>query len=276
MQKSTTIGFIGAGNMAYALIYGLLNNGIKARNIKISDISKKLLSQRNKEFGVEVFTNNAKLVAKCDVVVLAVKPQVLSLICKVLAKKKFSHQPLIISIVAGVRVNDINNWLGGDNHIVRTMPNTPALLGKGATGMFSNAAVTDKQKTLAEQILGAVGICIWVEDETMLDALTALSGSGPAYFFLLIESMMNAGIALGLDAKSAQQFSIQTALGASMMMDNSEDSVNQLRLKVTSKNGTTQAAIDSLQAQDFETIVSRAMRTAFDRAREIGIELGDE
>ncbi len=266
MQNSTTIGFIGAGNMAYALISGLINNGFNAQNIKLSDTDAELLSQRQAEFNLEVFTDNTELASQCDVVVFAVKPQILSIVCKEL-QTHIDHQPLMISIAAGVRATDINRWLGGNTAIVRTMPNTPALLGKGATGMMANAAVSDDQKTLAEQILGAVSECLWVEDEKMLDAVTALSGSGPAYFFLIIESMAKAGVALGLDEKTAEQLSVQTALGASMMASKGEDSAHELRAKVTSPNGTTQAAIESFQDQNFEMIVSHSMRAAFDRSR---------
>ncbi|MDG2353814.1 MAG: pyrroline-5-carboxylate reductase [Gammaproteobacteria bacterium] len=275
MQNSTTIGFIGAGNMAYALISGLINNGFNAQNIKLSDTDAALLSSRADEFNLEVFTDNTELTTQCDVVVFAVKPQILSVVCKEL-QAHIDHKPLMISIAAGVRATDINRWLGGDVAIVRSMPNTPALLGKGATGMMANDAVSDEQKSLAEQILGAVSQCLWVEDEKMIDAVTALSGSGPAYFFLMIESMAKAGAALGLDEKTAEQLSIQTALGASMMANNSKDSAHELRAKVTSPNGTTQAAIESFQDQNFEMIVSHAMRAAFDRAREMGAELGDD
>lgn len=275
MQNSTTIGFIGAGNMAYALISGLINNGFNAQNIKLSDANAALLSQRQAEFNLEVFTDNIELASQCDVVVLAIKPQILSIVCKEL-RAHIDHQPLIISIAAGVRATDINRWLGGNTAIVRTMPNTPALLGKGATGMMANDIVSNEQKALAEQILGAVSQCLWVEDEKMLDAVTALSGSGPAYLFLMIESMAKAGVALGLDEKTAEQLSIQTALGASMMASSSGDSAHKLRAKVTSPNGTTQAAIESFQDQNFEMVVSHAMRAAFDRARKMGAELGDD
>ncbi|CAC9655477.1 Pyrroline-5-carboxylate reductase (EC 1.5.1.2) [uncultured Gammaproteobacteria bacterium] len=274
MQKTTTIGFIGAGNMAHALISGLINNGFEASNIKLSDTDTTLLSQRKLEFGVEVFTDNSQVATGCDVVVLAVKPQILSSVCKEI-KIHTRHRPLMISIAAGVKSRDINAWLGGGASIVRTMPNTPALVGKGATGMVANDAVSDKQKELAEQILGSVGEYFWVKEETMLDAVTALSGSGPAYFFLMIESMTNAGVALGLDKQIAEKLSIQTALGASTMSKQSADSARELRAKVTSKNGTTQAAIESFQEQNFEIIISHAMRAAFERAREIGFELSD-
>ena len=274
MQNSTTIGFIGAGNMAYALVSGLVNNGFSTQNIKLSDTDEALLSLRADEFNLEVFTDNTKLAAQCDVIVFAIKPQVLSVVCKEL-QEHISHNPLIISIAAGVRAVDINRWLGGNASIVRAMPNTPALLGQGATGMMANDVVNVDQKALAEQILSAVSTCLWVEDEKMLDVVTALSGSGPAYFFLLIESMAKAGAALGLDESTAQQLSIQTALGASMMADSSDDSAHELRARVTSPNGTTQAAIESFQEQNFDMIVTHAMRAAFDRSREMGIELGD-
>ncbi|WXU00079.1 MAG: Pyrroline-5-carboxylate reductase [Catillopecten margaritatus gill symbiont] len=272
MEKTTTIGFIGAGNMAYALISGLCNGEFSAKNIKVCDKDEALLAQRKSEFGIETFVDNTQMVRQCDVIVLAVKPQILSIVCQEL-QAHINHNPLMISIAAGAKSTSINQWLGGNAPIVRTMPNTPALLGMGATGMMANDAVSDGQKKLTEQILGSVGECFWVAEETMLDAVTALSGSGPAYFFLMIESMTNAGVALGLDQEIAKKLSIQTALGASMMADQSEDSAHELRAQVTSKNGTTQAAIESFQDQNFEAVVSHAMRSAFDRAKEIGFEL---
>jgi pyrroline-5-carboxylate reductase len=274
MKNSTTIGFIGAGNMAYAIISGLINNDFSAENIKISDTNESLLSLRKKEFNLEVFTDNSELVRHCDVIVLAVKPQMLSSVCQLL-KQALNSNTLIISIAAGVRVHDIDRWLGGDCAIVRTMPNTPALLNQGVTGMFANERVSDAQKELATSILNSVGQSLWVTDEVMLDAVTALSGSGPAYFFLMIESMSKAGVALGLDDKTAQSLSIQTALGASMMASVSDESPRDLRANVTSPNGTTQAAIESFQDQNFDMIVAHAMRAAFDRASQLAAELSD-
>lgn len=274
MKNSTTIGFIGAGNMAYAIISGLINNDFSAENIKISDTNESLLSLRKKEFNLEVFTDNSELVRHCDVIVLAVKPQMLSSVCQLL-KQALNSNTLIISIAAGVRVHDIDRWLGGDCAIVRTMPNTPALLNQGVTGMFANERVSDAQKELATSILNSVGQSLWVTDEVMLDAVTALSGSGPAYFFLMIESMSKAGVALGLDEKTAQSLSIQTALGASMMASVSGESPRDLRANVTSPNGTTQAAIESFQDQNFDMIVAHAMRAAFDRASQLAAELSD-
>jgi len=274
MQNLTTIGFIGAGNMAYAIISGLINNGFCADNIKISDKNESLLSLRKQEFNLEVFTDNIELAAHCDVIILAVKPQILSSVCHQL-KDSLKANMLIISIAAGVRAHDIDRWLGGNAAIVRTMPNTPALLNQGVTGMFANECVSDTQKELAISILDSVGQSLWVSTEKMLDAVTALSGSGPAYFFLMIESMTNAGIALGLDEQTAQTLSIQTALGASMMADTSNHSPKELRANVTSPNGTTQAAIESFQDQNFEMVVAHAMRAAFDRSSELASELGD-
>ncbi len=274
-MQNSLIGFIGAGNMAHAIISGLINNGTKRNQIKISDINEALLSLRKAEFNLEVFTDNAKLAAQCGVIVLAVKPQVLSSVCKAL-KDKLTTNTLIISIAAGVKSGDIERWLGGNQAIIRTMPNTPALLNQGITGLFANEQASDKQKSLAENILNSVGECLWVDDERLLDAITAVSGSGPAYFFLMLESMAKAGVALGLDEAVAQKLSLQTALGASMMASSSKDSPQQLRNKVTSENGTTQAAIESFQDQDFEIIIIHAIRAAFDRANEIGIELGNE
>ncbi len=274
MQNSSTIGFIGAGNMAYAIISGLISNGTSANNIKISDTNEELLSQRKSEFNLEVFTDNSKLVEECDIVVLAVKPQDLLAVCKDI-KDSLNDNALIVSIVAGIRSHDIDRWLGLGRRIVRTMPNTPALLNQGITGLFANEHVNDEQKSTAQSVLNPVGSCLWVDKEEMLDAITALSGSGPAYFFLMIESMAKAGVALGLDENSAQKLSIQTALGASMMAKNSEDSPHELRAKVTSPNGTTQAAIEYFQDHDFEITITHAMRAAFDKSHEIATELGE-
>ncbi|WP_428088086.1 pyrroline-5-carboxylate reductase [Candidatus Thioglobus sp.] len=274
MKNTTTIGFIGAGNMAYAIISGLINTGISTQQIKISDTSESLLSSRKAEFGLDTFTDNAQLALQCEVIVLAVKPQALSTVCRQL-QGAISANTLIISIAAGVRSGDINRWLGDKNAIVRVMPNTPALLNQGISGLFANEFANEAQQQMATDILSSVGECLWVAEEGLLDAVTALSGSGPAYFFLMIESMTKAGAALGLDEKTAERLSIKTALGASMMASAGEDSACELRKKVTSKNGTTQAAIESFQDQDFEVVVTHAMRAAFDRAGKLAIELSD-
>ncbi len=274
-MQNSLIGFIGAGNMTHAIISGLINNNTNHNQIKISDTNEALLFLRKTEFNIEIFTDNTKLATQCSTIIFAVKPQILSSVCKNL-KNKLTTNTLIISIAAGVRSHDIERWLGGNQAIIRTMPNTPALLNQGITGLFANKQVSNKQKFLAENILNSVGECLWVNDEGLLNAITAVSGSGPAYFFLMLESMTKAGVTLGLDEVVAQKLSIQTALGASMMASRSKDSPRQLRNKVTSKNGTTQAAIESLQNQDFEVIIAHAIRAASDRSNKIGIELSND
>ena len=275
MQNKTVIGFIGAGNMGYALIKGLINSGYPSENIKACDLNEDLLQKRSKEFGINVYIDNAELLKACDVVVLAVKPQVLTKVCTGL-RNSITPNHLVISIVAGIRANDINRWLGGDFALVRSMPNTPALMQQGITGMFANKLVSDEQKNIVETILATVGQCFWVKEEKLIDAITAISGSGPAYFFLLMQSMTQAAIALGLDKETASALSVQTGYGASMMAVESGEDPQTLRQNVTSPNGTTQAAIESFQDQNFEGIVATATRAAYDRAHEISIELGEK
>ena len=274
MQNKSVIGFIGAGNMAYALIKGLINNGYGAENIKISDLDETQLSNRNSELGVTTFTDNTALIAECDVVILAVKPQVMGSVCKDLQGAIKSNH-LFISIAAGIKASDICRWLGGDYALVRTMPNTPALVQQGATGLFANDLVSEDHKAVVTSVLSAIGDCFWVAEEKLIDAITAISGSGPAYFFLMMQSMTQAGMALGLDEKTASALSVKTALGASVMAANSDDDPKQLRANVTSPNGTTQAAIEAFQDQNFEGIVANATRAAYDRAHELSIQLGD-
>jgi pyrroline-5-carboxylate reductase len=274
MENKTVIGFIGAGNMAYALIKGLLSNGFDAQNINVSDSNNELLIKRKSELNITTYPDNTSLLHNSDIVVFAVKPQVLSLVCLQL-KNKVKPNHLFVSIVAGIRSSDINRWLGGNFALVRTMPNTPALFQSGVTGLFANELVSNQQQELVTSILSSVGECFWVNDEKLIDAITAISGSGPAYFFLLMQSITQAAIALGLDEKTANSLSIQTSLGASLMATKSGKDSKTLRAEVTSPNGTTQAAIESFQDQNFEGIVAAATRAAYDRARELSNDLGD-
>ena len=275
MQNKTVVGFIGVGNMGYALIKGLINSGYPCENIKACDTNQDLLQKRNKEFGINVYIDNAELLKACDVVILAVKPQVLTKVCTRL-RDSIKPNHLVISIVAGIRASDINRWLGGEFALVRAMPNTPALMQQGITGMFANKLVSDEQKNIVETIISTIGQCFWVEEENLIDAITAISGSGPAYFFLLMQSMTQAAIALGLDKETASALSVQTAYGASMMAVESGEDSQTLRQNVTSPNGTTQAAIELFQNKNFEGIVAAATRAAYDRAHEISIELGEK
>ena len=274
MENKTVIGFIGAGNMAYALIKGLLNNGFDANQINISDPNEELLLNRESELKVTTYSDNTSLLSNSDIIFFAVKPQVLSSVCLEL-KGVVKSKHLFVSIVAGIRSSDINRWLGGNFALIRTMPNTPALFQSGVTGLFANEVVDNEQKSLVESILSSVGECFWVNEEKLIDAITAISGSGPAYFFLLMESMKQAGIALGLDEEIANSLSIQTAYGASLMANKTGKDSRTLRAEVTSPNGTTQSAIESFQDQNFEGIVANATRAAYDRARELSNELGD-
>ena len=274
MENKTVIGFIGAGNMAYALIKGLLNNGFDASQINISDPNEELLRNRESELKVTTYSDNALLLSNSDLIFFAVKPQVLSNVCLEL-KGIVKSKHLFVSIVAGIRSSDINRWLGGNFSLIRTMPNTPALFQSGVTGLFANEVVDNEQKSLVESILSSVGECFWVNEEKLIDAITAISGSGPAYFFLLMESMKQAGMALGLDEETANSLSIQTAYGASLMANKTGKDSRTLRSEVTSPNGTTQSAIESFQDQNFEGIVANATRAAYDRARELSNELGD-
>jgi len=274
MENKTVIGFIGAGNMAYALIKGLLNNGFDANQINISDPNEELLLNRESELKVTTYSDNTSLLSNSDIIFFAVKPQVLSSVCLEL-KGVVKSKHLFVSIVAGIRSSDINRWLGGNFALIRTMPNTPALFQSGVTGLFANEVVDNEQKSLVESILSSVGECFWVNEEKLIDAITAISGSGPAYFFLLMESMKQAGMALGLDEETANSLSIQTAYGASLMANKTGKDSRTLRSEVTSPNGTTQSAIESFQDQNFEGIVANATRAAYDRARELSNELGD-
>ena len=274
MENKTVIGFIGAGNMAYALIKGLLSDGFEAKNINVSDANPKLLEKRSSELGVTAQPDNVSLLNNSDIVVFAVKPQVLSVVCHEL-KNKASTDQLFVSIVAGIKSKDINRWLGSDFALVRTMPNTPALFQSGVTGLYANELVNDLQKKSVNLLLSAVGECFWVNEENLLDAITAISGSGPAYFFLMMQSMKQAAMALGLDEDTADALSIKTSLGASIMATNSGKDSRTLRAEVTSPNGTTQSAIETFQDQIFEGIVAAATRAAYDRARELSQELGN-
>lgn len=271
---STSIAFIGGGNMASSLIGGLTSSAESPAHILVAEPDADQRQQLSQQFGIQTTANNIDTL-KADVVVLAVKPQLLQVVCRQLADTlgQAGTRPLFISIAAGVRSADINRWLGGDQAIVRCMPNTPALLQAGATGLYANPQVNAAQKTMAENILQAVGITLWVNSEEELDAVTAVSGSGPAYFFLLMEAMQQAGIQLGLEPATAEKLVIQTALGAALMADHSDVDVATLRARVTSKGGTTEQAIKSFQSADFEKLVANALKAASDRSQTLADEL---
>ena len=269
-----SICFIGAGNMAQSLIGGLIASGYDKQNIIATDPTQESRNAVTEKFGIQCFGNNAEAVNKADIVVLAVKPQILESVCQTILDSIKSKKPLIISIAAGIRSKDINRWLGGNVAIVRTMPNTPALIQTGATGLFANEIVSQDQQSQAEHILRAAGITVWVDNEEKLDAVTALSGSGPAYYFLFMEAMEQAGQQLGLDEKTAHLLTLQTALGAAKMALESHQDFASLRQNVTSPNGTTEKAIQSFQADGLPEIINKAMKAAQNRAVELADELG--
>jgi len=259
--------------MASSLIGGLVANQYPGQKIIAHDLDAEKLQQLQDRFSIRTELDSATAIAEADIIVLAVKPQVMQQVCKTLAPlvDNSKHQPLFISIAAGIRETDINRWLGGGHAIVRCMPNTPALVSLGASGLYANTAVSQTQKQHAEQILQSAGITVWVEDEAQLDAVTAISGSGPAYFFLFIESLQNAAIELGLDSETAATLARQTALGAATMAIDKD--VTILRQQVTSKGGTTQQAIASFQQNDLQKLVYEATRAAADRSVELADEL---
>lgn len=271
---NATICFIGAGNMSRSLIGGLVASGYPADKLCAADPSTASCQQFSEHLGIHCYADNLDAVERADILVLAVKPQQLQAVCEPLAQAVQQRHPLVISVAAGVTTEAINRWLGGDIAIVRTMPNTPALIQAGATGLFANAQVSEQQRDDAEHILRAAGLTLWVTNEAELDAVTALSGSGPAYFFLFMEAMENAAQTLGLDAKTARLLTLQTAFGASKMALESTDDCATLRRKVTSPNGTTERAIQQFEQDELGAIVKRAMQAAHQRAQALAQELG--
>ena len=268
-MSTPRIAFIGGGNMAASLIGGLRARGTPADAICASDPGEEQLRKIGTEHGIQTFARNADALAGADVVVLAVKPQVMQTVCSDLAQH-LGEAPLIVSIAAGIGCDSLQHWLGPQPRaIVRCMPNTPSLLGQGASGLYANARVSAEQKAQAEQLLSAVGLALWLDDEQLIDAVTAVSGSGPAYFFLLIEAMTAAGEQLGLPREIAARLTLQTALGAARMACESDVEAAELRRRVTSPNGTTEAAIKTFQAGGFEALVQQALNAAAQRSAEL-------
>jgi pyrroline-5-carboxylate reductase len=269
------LAFIGAGNMASALIGGLVKQGFTAQQITAADPYPAMLDKLKSVAPVSVTGDNIAAVSDADVVILAVKPQVMKQVLEPLAATLQQRRPLIISIAAGIEIASIERWLGGALPIVRCMPNTPALVQLGATGLFANAAVSAAQRDLADSILKAVGVALWVDSEAQLDAVTAVSGSGPAYFFLVMEAMQAAGEQLGLSSETAKLLTLQTALGAARMALDADVDTAELRRRVTSPNGTTERAIASFERDDLRAIFARALTDCRDRSQELARELGD-
>lgn len=269
-----TIGFIGGGNMAVSLIGGLIADGTPASQIWASAPSEATRQRLTEHFGIAVSADNNEVVRHCNVVVLAVKPQKMHEVCTEIAAAVRSAKPLIISIAAGVRTADMARWLGDTTALIRTMPNTPALVQCGATALYATAQVSNSQRESAEAIMRAVGLTLWLEEESQMDAVTALSGSGPAYFFLVLEALEGAGVKLGLPAETARLLALQTAFGAAKMALESPEECATLRKRVTSPGGTTERAIGILEEGGLRQLFEEALRGARDRAGELASQLG--
>ena len=266
------IAFIGAGNMASSLIGGLLAKGLDAAQIRASDPGAETRAKVAAEHGIELFADNAQAIQDADVIVIAVKPQAMKAVCQDLRPHLQPHQ-LLVSIAAGITCASLLNWLGSQP-LVRCMPNTPALLGAGVTGLYAGEGVDASQRSRADELLSSAGATVWIDAEPLIDAVTAVSGSGPAYVFLLAEAMEAAAVAEGLPAADARSLVVHTLLGAGRMLAESGQAPAELRRQVTSPGGTTQAAIETFQAGGLETLVARAVHAARQRAAELATGAG--
>lgn len=274
-MEQCKIVFIGGGNMASSIFGGLLREDCRAENIYVCDPDQQKLDELQRHYGVNVSTHNDDFVALADVLVLAVKPQVMHQVVEALASK-VRKETLIVSVAAGIREKDFSRWLDGEFAIVRCMPNTPSLVQSGACGLYANQHVTEAQHDLAESLMRAVGIVVWLEDESQMDAVTALSGSGPAYIFLVMEAMEKAAETLGLPPEQAKLLTAQTTLGAAKMAMESEEEVAELRYRVTSPGGTTEQGVNMLLQEGVVDAFAQALQAASNRSKELAEMLGSK
>jgi pyrroline-5-carboxylate reductase len=268
-MSNDILAFIGGGNMARSLVGGLVAQGMPGSKIRIAEPLPALRDALQRDFAVRTFEHAEDAVAGAGTWVLAVKPQVMRTVCEALAAQAQASRPLVVSIAAGMGSAQLERWLGGDVAVVRAMPNTPALLGAGVTGLSANARVDAPQRDAAQSLLAAAGATVWVDDETLMDAVTAVSGSGPAYVFLLAEAMQAAGEAQGLPPDVARTLTLHTVLGAARMLVEGDADAAELRRRVTSPGGTTQAAIETFEAGGLRTLVADAIANATRRGREL-------
>ena len=281
LKKNTTthITFIGGGNMGRALISGLLASGFEANQLSVVEANASTALGLHQDYGVQVIGALDQIAfdfSKNNVVVMAIKPQDFNVVAKGLsAKLKHASAPgpLILSIAAGIRIKDMSRWLDHER-CVRAMPNTPALIGKGITGLFADAAVNQADRDLAQTICNAVGQAVWVAEEKLMDAVTAVSGSGPAYVFAFLEAMQSSGEKLGLDAATARKLAYATLEGATQLAHNSDEHAGVLRERVTSKGGTTAAALEVMKDHGWHDILEKAINAASQRGKAMGDELG--
>lgn len=271
-QKIT---FIGAGNMAGAIFKGLLAKGYPADAITATATDADHLQALKQNLQIHVSTDNLAAVADAEVVVLAVKPQVMQSVCREIAPLVSRTRPLIISVAAGLQAETLNAWLGGEHAIIRCMPNTPSLVGAGASGLFALPSVKAEQRGFADQLLSGVGLAEWVDQELLLDVVTAISGSGPAYFFMIFEAMEKAAVEMGMPADAARRLILQTGLGAVRMAQETGEEPAQLKRNVMSPKGTTERAIHTFEAEGMEAMFLKAMQACADRADELAKELAN-
>ena len=269
-----TIVFIGGGNMARSLMGGLIADGCAPQQLWVTDPNQDKLAGLQRDFSVHTTATNLDAAQHADVLVFAVKPQALKQVAHELAPLLQRRKPLVISIAAGIRTGALAAWLGGDLALVRAMPNTPALVRSGATALYANALVSEAQRSQAENILRAVGLTLWLTDESQMDAVTALSGSGPAYFFLVMEALEEAAMRLGLSRETAHLLTLETAFGAAKMALESSEGCAALRAHVTSPGGTTEQALRVLQEGRIEALFETALRAAHARSVELATLLG--
>jgi pyrroline-5-carboxylate reductase len=276
MNDIRRLAFIGGGNMAAALISGLTARGLPAAHIVVADPSSAQLGQLVRDHGITTAADNESAVADAEVVILAVKPQQMRAMALALAPHLATPRPLVVSIAAGIPHAALARWFGAQVPVVRTMPNRPALNGFGATGLYAPSSVGAAYRALAEAIMAAVSATVWVDHESQMDTVTALSGSGPAYFFLFMEALEAAAHARGLPAEIAHKLTLETAFGAAQMARQSPESLRMLREKVTSKGGTTAAALDVLDSAGLRAIVAHAVAAADRRSAELAAEYGTQ
>jgi len=272
MNSKTKVAFIGAGNMCRAMVNGLISKGFDAQSIIVSNPSAEKRLALAADFGISETNDNLEATQFADIIILCVKPHLICSVCAELSKNIDIRGKCFISVAAGCNVAQIEQALGADIAILRAMPNTPAQLGLGVTGLFANALVTAEQKTIADSLMQAIGIVTWLEQETKIDDIISVSGSGPAYFFLFMEAMEKQAIAQGFSAEQSRQLVQQTALGAAQMVVNNKLPISQLRANVTSKGGTTNAAINSFINGGIDKLVADAMKAAWQRAQEMAQE----
>ena len=267
-NAQNSIVFVGGGNMARSLIGGMLERGTAASSIVVSEPFPEARSALATRFGIQVGSNNTEAAANANTLVLAVKPQVMRDVCASI-RESLPADAVVVSIAAGITCQQLDDWLGGGRAVVRCMPNTPALVGAGATGIFANANTSEAQLERAQALMRAVGITVRIHDESLMDVVTALSGSGPAYVFLLAQAMQAGAEAQGLPPAAARVLTAQTLFGASRMLIEDAEDAAALRARVTSPGGTTQAAVETLQFGGFEALLASAIQAATTRGREL-------